>query len=181
MNQETVRSRSIGLVIVLMLLGVAARLLPHPANVTPLTAIALFGATWLAGAWSIGLPLAIIMLSDLLLGLHETILFTWSGVALTAAIGLWLRRKPSAGRIACASLAGSTSFFLLTNFGVWLVGAHGTMYPKTLEGLAGCYVAALPFFRNALIGDLAATFGLFGLYALATKRAPIPSTVSASR
>jgi hypothetical protein len=47
-------------------------------------------------------------------------------------------------------LASSVLFFLLTNFGVWVLG-----YPKTWEGLVACYTAAIPFFRASLIGDFA--------------------------
>ena len=50
----------------------------------------------------------------------------------------------------------STVFFLISNFGVWLLG-----YPHTLEGLITCYTLAIPFFGNTLIGDLMFTGGLF--------------------
>jgi hypothetical protein len=56
-------------------------------------------------------------------------------------------------RVAAGALLGPTSFFVLSNFAVWV---EGSMYAKTLDGLMTCYVAALPFYRN----DLAAT-GLF--------------------
>ena len=36
------------------------------------------------------------------------------------------------------------------------------MYPKTMEGLVACYVAGLPFFRNALVGDIGYAALLFG-------------------
>lgn len=45
--------------------------------------------------------------------------------------------------------AASLSFFLISNFGVWLF-----WYPRSFEGLLSCYLAALPFYRNTLIGDL---------------------------
>lgn len=50
--------------------------------------------------------------------------------------------------IALLSLA-SLWFFLVSNFGVWLY-----WYPNTLQGLLSCYLAALPFYRNTLLGDL---------------------------
>lgn len=157
----------------LLVMGVIARLLPHPPNVTPLTAIALFGGTALSKRWAILLPLAIIVLSDLALGLHDVVAFTWGSVGLIGFLGLWIRKRPGARRIACAALIGSTIFFVVTNFGVWLVGDGGTMYPKTWQGLVSCYVAALPFYRNALVGDLVWTLSIFGLYAWATKHQPL--------
>ena len=160
-----------GLAIGLILIGVAARLVPHAPNVTPLTAMALFGATYLSRRWGILLPLATIVLSDLVIGLHDVVLFTWGGFALTGVVGWWLRRQPSAGRIIGATVAGSLIFFAVSNLGVWLVGDGGTMYPKTAEGLWSCFVAALPFYRNALLGDVVYTAGFFGLYALLGQRA----------
>ena len=43
----------------------------------------------------------------------------------------------------------SLLFFIVTNFGVWLTG-----YPKTIEGFVLCYTLAIPFFINAIAGDL---------------------------
>ncbi len=150
------------LVLGLMVIGVLSRLVPHPWNVTPLTAIALFGGTYLAKRWAILLPLAIVAISDLLLGWHSTIPFTWGAFALTGLIAWWIRPRPSAGRILTGTVAGSVLFFVISNFGVWLTEA---LYPRTLSGLWQCYVAAIPFFRNALLGDLVYTSGFFSLYA----------------
>jgi hypothetical protein len=46
------------------------------------------------------------------------------------------------------------------------------LYPRTAEGLAACYVAAIPFFRNALLGDAFYATVLFGAWALAEARVP---------
>jgi hypothetical protein len=43
----------------------------------------------------------------------------------------------------------SLIFFLVSNFGVWLIG-----YPKTLDGLLLCYTMAIPFFGYSIVGDL---------------------------
>jgi hypothetical protein len=37
------------------------------------------------------------------------------------------------------------------------------MYPKTLGGLAACYVAALPFFKNSVVAELLCITLLFGM------------------
>ena len=164
--------RSMGLVYGLIFLGVVSRLVPHPWNATPLTAIALFGGTYLSKRWSILLPLAIVALSDLVLGWHSTIPFTWGAFAATGVLGWWLRSRPSAGRIIAGSLFGSVIFFLVTNFGVW---AAQTLYPKTVSGLWECYVAGIPFFRNALAGDLVYTAALFGMFAAVTATGMVPA------
>src|SRR2546422_10205972 len=78
-------------------------------------------------------------------------------------IGFCLRRRRTALRVACAAVASSLLFFVVTNFDVW---ARGSMYPKTSEGLLACYVAAIPFFRNTLTGDVLYSAALFGGFAL---------------
>ncbi len=103
------------------------------------------------------------------------LLFTWAFYAAAVLLGSLLKdsvnkdsvNKDSVNkdrlnlaRLAGASLAGSVGFFLLSNFAVW---AAWNMYPKTLAGLGACYVAALPFFRSALPGDLVWSGLLFGL------------------
>lgn len=172
MEASAARTRSV-LIYGLLALGVIARLVPHDWNATPLTAIALFGGAYLGKRWAILLPLAIIAVSDIALGWHATMPFTWGACAATGMLGWWLRQRPSAGRIAAASLAGSCLFFLVTNFGVWLTQ---NLYARTAAGLWQCYIAAIPFFRNSLWGDAMYTAALFGLYALATARRPDVAT-----
>ncbi len=163
------QSTSPVLVYGLLLLGIVARLVPHPWNATPLIAIALFGGTHLSKRWAIVLPLVIVAASDIALGWHSTIPFTWGAFAATGMLAWWVRSHPSTTRIAGGSLAGSALFFLVTNFGVWLTQE---LYPHTMQGLWQCYIAGLPFFRNALLGDFGYTAALFGLYALVTARRP---------
>ena len=149
------------LVIGLVLLGVASRLVPHPWNATPVMAIALFGGTYLAKRWAILLPLAIVAISDVLIGWHSTVPFTWGAFLLTGLLAWWVRPNPNGSRILVGALAGSVLFFLITNFGVWVAG---DLYPRTADGLWQCYVAAIPFFRTSLMGDLVYTAVLFGGY-----------------
>jgi hypothetical protein len=114
--------------------------------------------------WALVLPLLAIIISDLIIGFHDLIIYTWGSFALIALLGRWIlkgRIKPS--RIYSASIASSTLFFVITNFGVW---AQGWLYPRTVQGLVDAYVMALPFYRNTLIGDLIFVSLLFGAYAL---------------
>ena len=164
------------LVVGFIVMGVLSRLIPHPWNVTPIAAIALFGGTYLSMRSAIWLPLVIVAASDLLLGWHETIPFTWGAFALTGLVGWWVRPRPTAGRILAGAMASSVLFFLITNFGVWLVGK---LYPMTWEGLAACFIAAIPFFRNSLAGDLVSTAVLFGGFAVASQLRIFRETASA--
>ena len=145
----------------LILFAALGRFLPHAANVTPLYAVALFACAVLPRRWAIAVPIAAMVVSDLFIGLHETILFTWSGTPVFALLGFGLRGRTTTLPVIAASLAGSVAFFLWTNFGVWLTMP---LYPLTGAGLAQCYVAALPFFRNSLLGNVAFAGALFAAY-----------------
>jgi hypothetical protein len=69
--------------------------------------------------------------------------------------------------VAAATLVGSSVFFVVTNAACWAL-----WYPRTLTGLAVCYVAAIPFFRNTLLGDGLFTAVLFGALALGERLVP---------
>lgn len=158
-------------VLVGMILAAAAfRIFPHPPNFSPIAALALFaGAQFTDKRSAFLVPLAAMFLADLVLGLHALIPVIYGCFALIVCLGFWLRRQRSAGRIAVTALTGSILFFIFTNFAVW---AGAGMYPKTLAGLAECFVAALPFFQNTLAGDLIFNAMLFGGIALAEWRLP---------
>jgi hypothetical protein len=154
----------------MILAAAASRLIPHPPNFSPITAMALLGgACFVERRWAFLVPLAALLGSDVLLGFHRTVPFVYGSVALIVCLGFWLQTRRTALPIACAALAGSLLFFTVTNFGFWLLG---TMYPKTTEGLLACYVAAIPFFGNTVLGDAAYTLVLFGGLALAEKWLP---------
>lgn len=128
----------------IMLAAVLTRLVPHLPNFTPVAAIALFGGLYISNRiLAYALPLVIMCISDIFLGFSSITLFVYIGFMLVTLIGT-LRKKPSILTI----FLGSLSFFVVTNFGVWLLG-----YPKTWTGLVECYTLALPFFRNSLLGD----------------------------
>ena len=154
----------------LVLLAAASRLLPHPPNATPIAAMALFGGAYLGKRYALWTPLTALAVSDLILGWHATWPFVYGAFLLTGLIGLLLRGHRRPGFVLGAALLSSFLFFTLTNFGVWLAGG---LYPHTFPGLLACYSAALPFFRNTLLGDILFTAALFGLQELVIRRTPI--------
>jgi hypothetical protein len=149
----------------LILLGVFLRLLPHPANVAPITALALFGAVFLPKRFAFIIPLAAVFLSDLFIGFYGmTMFFVYGSFILSGLIGLYIRTRKSVRMVIGGSLLSSLLFFLITNFGVWINPI--SFYSKNIEGLLLCYTAALPFFRNTLLGDLFFSGLFFGGYKL---------------
>jgi len=117
-----------------------------------------------------------LFLSDLVLGFYHHMEVVYAAFMLIVCMGLWLQKNRSPVAIAGAALASSVLFFLLTNFGVW---TFDSLYPRTLNGLIACYLAAIPFFRNTLQGDLLYTFILFGGFALLERRFSILREASA--
>jgi len=148
-------------------LAALARLLPHPPNVTPVAAMALFaGAQIRDRRVAFLLPIAAMFASDLVLGFAvygATMLKSQPAVYLcmlvTVVIGRLVRNKRSVSKIAAATFANAVIFYLVTNFSVWTGDA---LYPKTWSGLIACYIAAIPFFRNSLVGDFSFVAVLFG-------------------
>jgi hypothetical protein len=150
---------------ILILAAALSRLLPHPDNFTPIAAIALVGGVYLEKRFALIIPLAALVISDIFIGFHSTILFVYGSFVLIGLLGLWLKSHKKFLPVLGTALLSSILFFVITNFGVWLTGS-GWFYPKTWQGLVECYVMAVPFFRNTLAGDLIYTGVLFGLFEL---------------
>jgi len=151
---------------VFVLLAVAVRFLPHPLAFTPVTAALLyFGAS--GSRRQMWVPIALLAASDVVLTkfiyaypFSWDHFVTWAWYAAMLWLGTGLRENSKPLRVAGAALAGSVSFFVVSNFAVW---AAWSMYPKTLAGLMTSYAAGLPFFRRGLEGDLLFTAAMFGL------------------
>jgi uncharacterized protein DUF6580 len=147
----------------LVALDVVARLAPHAPNFTPVAASALFaGAVLRSRALALAVPLAAMVISDLVLGWHDWRVtgVVYASLALPALLGMWARARAAIVLVPLA-LSSSLLFFATTNFAVW---AFSGMYAHDLHGLMHCYVAALPFLQNTVIGDLSWTTLLFGAW-----------------
>lgn len=164
---------------VLALIGLAAlsRLLPHPFNFTPIGAMALFAGTYISNKkHAFLLPVLTLLASDILLqlvngsGFYRDMIFVYGSFALITGIGFLLRGREQRQTIMVASLVSSIAFFLITNFGTWLMW---DIYPKTGAGLISCYIAGIPFFKGTIMGDLFYNLALFGSFALAKWRFPV--------
>lgn len=133
------------LLIGFVIMAVLVRLLPHPPNFTPIIALALFGSTNFKNKWlGISLPLIAMIISDLYLGFYSISIWVYSSFFLISLLGTYWKSI----RITNIFIS-SLLFFIITNFGVWLMG-----YPKTWEGFLLCYTMAIPFFINSILGDL---------------------------
>jgi len=155
------------LAIGLLVLGILSRFLVHTPNFTPVVAIALFGGIYLKKKHALILPLTLFLISDLVIGFHNIMLFTWGSVLIIALIGLGMKKHESFTLRMGSSIFSAVLFFFATNFGVWLLSG---LYPQTLAGFLKCYSMAVPFFRGTLLSTLVYSFVLFGLYEVIASR-----------
>ncbi|MDO8265520.1 MAG: hypothetical protein Q7T41_01090 [Candidatus Saccharibacteria bacterium] len=156
----------IAIALTLIALAVVSRIMPHPANFAPIAAVALFSGAILPRKLAISVPLLAMIISDLFIGLHPLIMFTWGTFALIAFLSSAKFRRVTPLAVVGSSAGASVLFYLVTNFGVWM---EGRLYAQTFSGLVQCYYNALPFFRNTLLGDVIFTSALFGIYAFSVE------------
>jgi hypothetical protein len=168
------------IILLLLLLAAVVRILPHPHNFTPLAAMGLFGAAVLKRRHlAFAAAFGALFISDLAINniVYASFYdgFVWFSswwqylsLGLIVLLGmLTLSPEASFRRIGGTALTGSLLFFLVSNFGVWLLG---TLYPKTVAGLLACYAAGLPFLDMTILGDLLYSGALFGAYRWASRR-----------
>jgi hypothetical protein len=138
----------------------------HPWHFTPVAASLLFFGAYGSRrqAW---LPVALLAGSDVVLNkfvYHYPVGWdlpvTWAWYAAVVLLGMGLARHLKPLWIVGSALASSVSFFLISNFVVWLAY---DMYPRTWAGLVTCYAAAIPFFRGTFASDLLFTPVLFAV------------------
>ena len=151
------------ILLVLIAWGIISRLIPHPANFTSIGAILLFSGFYFKKEWKIIAPLAILFISDSFIGFYDlklmaTVYFCFF---LYFIFGSYIKSgKPFLGSFSFSFL-GSTLFFVITNFAVWL---FTSWYSHTINGLLVCYTMALPFFFRMLAGDIFFSMIILGIY-----------------
>ena len=137
----------VGLILVLSF----SRLIPHPSNFTPILAVGVFAGFYFRNfILSLFIVISSMFIGDLVIGFHNTMIFTYSSLILAVAIGL-LIKKLNYKAVLFGGLSSSVVFFIVTNFGSWLTLE---MYEKNLSGLLQSYFMAIPFFHNTLISTL---------------------------
>jgi len=160
------RGKIIEFIIVLffILAGISLRLLPHPPNFAPIAAIALFGGVYLSRKVSLTLPVAVMVISDIFLGgyYHLPVMASvYGSFLLMVILGFWLKKHKKWYTIGGSAILSAVLFFVITNFAVW---AFTPWYLKTLSGIVQCYIVAIPFFKNTLLGNLFYVTVFFGAY-----------------
>ena len=125
----------------------ASRFIPHPPNFTSLIALG-FYVPALLGARYLPALLVSFVITDLIIGFHTTIFFTWGSILIIGLISKYLNNN-FVNRLSGA-LLGACLFFLITNFGVWIGGTYGYSF----QGLIASYVLGLPFFGYTFLSTI---------------------------
>jgi hypothetical protein len=168
-NRDTLRELTVfGL---LLAIGVLGRWAQPEWNFTPTAAVAALGGFYFRRLLpAVLLPVSVLVISDVLLAPHDS----WPVFAtiqlmmlVPVLIGRSARDRSgpqAAWRWVLCGVVPATAFYVVTNFAVW---AFTGLYEKTLAGLAQCYVAAVPFYRAMLAGDVFYLIVLGGCLAIA--------------
>lgn len=152
----------------LILAAAVCRWIPHPMNLTPIGAMAIFGGACYADRrLAFLLPMAALALGDLATGVHILMPVVYVSFAINVLLGRWLRTRQTVLSTATITLIGAIQFFIVTNLATWWV-----YFPHTIAGLAACFAAAIPLFGNTLAGDAVFVSLLFGGLALIERQVP---------
>jgi hypothetical protein len=175
------------LAILVLILAALSRLIPHANHAVAFNFTAVGAGLLFFGSrrprWEAVLAVAVMALMDVYLTTQvyhypfhvSGYLVTWAWYAAVCLMGSALLRKVTALRVAAGVFASATSFFLVSNFVVWIGSG---MYAHSTAGLAGCYAAALPFYGNDLLSTAIVSAVLFGLPALAAKMTESHSVIA---
>ncbi|SHM04820.1 DUF6580 family putative transport protein [Mucilaginibacter sp. OK098] len=179
MSLQKLNTRTI--VLILMILAATAmRLLSYKypyilSNFTPVGAIALFGGAYFSPKWKAYIVVLIsLFLSDIVINyLYTSKWVLWYNgsfwVYLTFAIMVFIGsqiKKANIANVAIASLVSVCVHWLIIDM-PWL---YGTLYPHNLSGYGQSLVAAIPFERNMVLGDIVFCAVLFGGFELAKSK-----------
>ena len=129
----------------------ASRFIPHPPNFTALIALGFYIPVFF-GLRFVPVVAICFAITDIFIGFHSITLFTWGSILFIGYISKFFT-KSILFRI-IGALSGAVAFFVITNFGVWIVGG----YEKSLYGLMMCFALAIPFFTYTLLSTLLYSF-----------------------
>ena len=150
---------------IIICFGILSRMIVHTPNFTPVLSLAFLGGMYLKGRQAVLVPLALMVISDFMIGFYPLMYLTWGSIALISVLGLWLKERKNSVNILSGSILSAVIFFIVTNFGAWL-----TLYPHTADGLRQCYILAVPFFRSTLVSTVAYSLAFYTAYEWLLKR-----------
>lgn len=160
---KKIQSIKIIIAIILILIGIGFRFLPHSPNFSPIAAIAIFAGFYFSKKIAFTLPLLIMIISDVFIGYYgiSIMLAVYGSFLFCVVLGFWVKKNRKWYTIGGGAILGAIIFFVVTNLAVWL---FTPWYVKDLSGLTYCYFLALPFFKNTLLSNLFYVSVFFSVY-----------------
>ena len=135
------------------------RLIPHPPNFTPIIAVAILSSYFFRNIYlSFFVMLMSMLISDIFIGFYNNMFFVYISLFLIISIFFKLSNKINYKNLFLFGLSGSLIFYLISNFGVWILG---DLYQKNINGLLDCYILAIPFFKNTLLSTIIFSYSAF--------------------
>ena len=137
----------------------ASRFIPHPPNFTPIISMAILSAYFMKNLkHSILLILSTMLITDIFLGFYKDMFFIYISLFIITLISFKLSSKIDIKNLFLYCIFSSITFFVITNFGVWVLG---DLYDNNLQGLIECYFMAIPFFKNTLISTIVFSYAAY--------------------
>ena len=130
---------------------IISRIIPHPPNFTPILATAILAPQIFSKKLYLSIFLIILamLISDLFIGFHKYIIFTYIPLILIIIMSNSFDKVKTS--ILVMAISSPLIFFLISNFGVW---ALSNFYTKDLNGLMQSYILALPFLKNTFTSTI---------------------------
>ena len=154
--------------IVLILILSFSRLIPHPPNFTPIIAVAIISSYFFKNIYlSCATLLISMLLADAFIGFYSNMFFVYFSLLLILFIFHKISEKMNFKNLFIRGFIASLIFFIISNFGVWVLGSPGVLdlpYEKNLNGLVECYVLAIPFFGNTFLSTLIFSYPAIFIY-----------------
>ena len=154
--------------IVLILILSFSRIIPHPPNFTPIIAVAIMSSYFFKNIYlSCATLLISMLLADAFIGFYSNMFFVYLSLLLIVFIFHKISEKMNFKNLFICGFIGSLIFFIISNFGVWVLGGPGVLdipYEKNLNGLVECYVLAIPFFGNTFLSTLIFSYPAIFIY-----------------
>lgn len=168
MKNSMSRTQKFFLSVLLVAVTVLGRLIPHPWNMTPVGAAAIFAGVHIGKRAAVLVPLSGMLIGDIFLGFYSLplLLVVYLSMIASGLLAYGTRNEHGVGMFLARPIAAATLFYLATNAAVWMFGVS---YPHTFSGLLGAYIAGIPFFGHQVLGDVLYVGLFFGFYAWVTK------------
>jgi len=143
------KTQTLLLAFLFVAITIVLRLSDHPWNFSPMGALFLFSGFYLQKRY-MWLPLIALVATDMIIGTYQwQVMMAVYGTYAIMLFGARAIRGVNVSSVLGMSVGSAILFFITTNFAHWMWFGG---YAHDFSGLMQAYIAAIPFFRNSLMG-----------------------------